>query len=89
MYQPKDTQERIMHRLKIARGHLEKVIEMVENGEYCVDIINQSRAVQNALREVDSLTLENHLKTCVVDNIRNGETQTMVEEVMKVFKSQA
>ncbi len=87
MYQPKDTQERIIHRLKIAKGHLEKVLKMAENGEYCIDIINQSRAVQNALREVDALTLENHLKTCVAEHIKNGEADTSVEEVMKIFKN--
>ncbi|MCL5784922.1 MAG: metal-sensing transcriptional repressor [Patescibacteria group bacterium] len=86
-YRPKDTQERILHRLKIARGHLEKVIQMVEGGEYCIDVINQSRAVQSALKEVDSLTLENHLKTCVVDHIKSGEIDNSIMEIMKVIKS--
>jgi len=86
MYKPIDTQERILHRLKIARGHLGKVIKMVEDHKYCIDIIHQSQAIQGALKEVDSLTLENHLKTCVVDHIKNGETEKSVEEIMKVFK---
>lgn len=86
MYRPKDIQERILHRLKIARGHLNKVIEMVEEGEYCIDVIHQSQAVQGALKEADSLTLENHLKTCVVDHIKKGETKKTVEEIMKVIK---
>lgn len=86
MYKPKNIEDRILHRLKIARGHLDKVIKMAEKGEYCIDIIHQSQAVQSALKEVDSLTLENHLKTCVVDHIKKGEAQTSVEEIMKVFK---
>lgn len=86
MYRPKDTQERILHRLRIARGHLDKVIKMIENGDYCIDIIHQSQAVQSALREADSLTLENHLKTCVVDHIKKGETETSIKEIMYVFK---
>lgn len=85
-YRPKDTQERILHRLKIARGHLDKVIRMVQKGDYCIDVIHQSQAVQSALKGADSLTLENHLKTCVVEHIQSGETQTSVEEIMKVFK---
>lgn len=87
MFRPKDLQERTTHRLKIAKGHLEKVIEMVDKNEYCIDVINQSRAVQSALKEVDALLLENHLKTCVVDHIKQGSTQETVEEVMKVFKN--
>lgn len=85
-YRPKDTQESILHRLKIAKGHLQKVIQMVESGHYCIDIIHQSRAVQRALEEVDGAVLENHLKTCVVDHIKNGEADESVKEIMNVFK---
>ena len=86
MYKPKDTQERILHRLKIARGHLEKVIKMVEKDEYCIDVIHQSQAVQRALEETDTVLLENHLKTCVVDHIRRGNVEVSTGEIMKVFK---
>lgn len=85
-YRPKDTEERILHRLKIAKGHLQKVIQMVESGQYCIDVIHQSQAIQNALHEADSLLLENHLKTCVVDHIKKGEAKTSIKEIMNVFK---
>jgi DNA-binding FrmR family transcriptional regulator len=85
-YRPKDTQERILHRLKIARGHLDKVIKMVESHDYCIDVLNQSQAVQSAIKQTDALLLENHLKTCVVDHIQKGETNSTVEEIMKVFR---
>lgn len=86
MYRPKDTEERILHRLKIAKGHLAKVISMVESGQYCIDVIHQSQAVQRALQESDSLVLENHLKTCVVDHIKKGEVSKTVKEIMEVVK---
>lgn len=85
-YRPKDTQERILHRLKIAKGHLQKVIQMIESGHYCIDVIHQSQAVQSALHEVDSLILENHLQTCVVDNIKNGDADASIKEIMNVFQ---
>ena len=85
-YRPKDTQERIVHRLKIAKGHLEKVISMVENDEYCIDILNQSQAVQSAIKETDVLILKNHLEGCVVDDIKNGKIDETVEEIIKIFK---
>lgn len=85
-YRPKDTQERILHRLKIARGHLMKVINMVEKDEYCIDVIHQSQAVQRALEETDTVVLENHLKTCVVDHIKKGNIDVSTKELMKVFK---
>ncbi len=85
-YKPKDVQERILHRLKIAKGHLQKVIQMIEEDHYCIDVIHQSQAVQRALQEADGVLLENHLKTCVVDHIRNGEVDASVQEIMNVFK---
>ena len=86
MFRPKNTQERILHRLKIARGHLEKVIKMASNQEYCIDILHQSQAVQKALKETDSVILENHLKTCASEAIKKGDNEKAIEEVMQVFK---
>jgi len=86
MYRPKDTQERIAHRLKIARGHLDKVIKMVEEDEYCIDVLHQSQAVQAALKETDSVILENHLNTCVADSISKGNKEEAIAEIMGVFK---
>ncbi len=86
MYKPKNTKERIIHRLKIARGHLDKVIAMMENHEYCIDVLHQSQAVQKAIKETDNLILENHLKTCVADAIGNGKKDEAILEIMQVFK---
>ncbi len=88
-YRPKTLKERILHRLKIARGHLNKIIEMVENDIYCIHIIHQSQAVQQALKEVDSLILENHLKSCVTNAIKQGRRDEAIAEVMEIFKKQA
>ena len=85
-YRPKDTQERILHRLKITRGHLNKVISMIEEDAYCIDILHQSEAVVKALQQTENLILESHLNSCVVDHIKAGQTQKAVEELMEVFK---
>lgn len=85
-YRPKDTRDRILHRLKIANGHLAKVINMVENDSYCVDVIHQMQAIESAIKETEGVVLENHLKTCVADSIRNGNQEESIKEVMEVFK---
>lgn len=85
-YRPKDTQERIIHRLKIAKGQLEKVIKMVEEDTYCIDILHQSHAIQKALKETDHLMLENHLQKCAADAIGKGRKEEAIKEVMQVFK---
>lgn len=87
MYRPKDMQERILHRLKISRGHLERVIKMVEEDKYCIDVMHQIHAVGSGLEETGNLVLENHLKTCAADAIRHGKQEEAVKEVMSVFKT--
>lgn len=85
-YRPKDTQERIIHRLKIAKGHLEKVMKMVEEDAYCIDVLHQIQAVDSGLKETGNLVLENHLKSCVADAISKGKTEESIAEIMQVFK---
>lgn len=77
---------KIIHRLKISKGHLEKVIQMVVKDEYCIDIVHQLLAIQSALKNVDEIILENHLKTCVADSIKKGESEEAIKEVMEVLK---
>lgn len=85
-YRPKNIKERIIHRLQIAQGHLKKVQSMVEDDIYCIEIIHQSQAVQRALKEVDNVILENHLKGCTTDAIKAGKQDEAVAEVMNVFR---
>lgn len=87
-FKPKNEKERVLHRLQIARGHLDKVIKMQNSGEYCIDVLHQSLAVQNALKEADSLILENHLKTCASNAIKKGKSTEAIAEVMNVFRKQ-
>lgn len=86
MFRPKDFQEKISHRLKISLGQLKKVVEMVDNDEYCIDVLHQSQAVQKALKEVDILMLEHHLKTCATDAVKQGKELEAIKEVIEVFK---
>lgn len=84
---PKDSsvKRNIIHRLKITKGHLEKVINMVESGEYCVDVVHQSLAIQSALKEVDKIILKNHMETCVSDSIKAGKGDEVISEVIRIF----
>lgn len=81
-----DAKQKILHRLQIARGHLEKVLKMVQDGDYCIDIVHQSMAVQSALKKVDEVILEDHLKTCVSDSIKKGDSDEAIKELMEVLQ---
>ena len=86
MFQPKSAQDRILHRFQISLGHLKKVIEMVESDQYCIDILHQSQALRKALEETENLIMENHLQTCVANDIKAGNEKKAIEEIMSVIK---
>lgn len=75
-----------LKRLKVISGHLAKVIEMVEKDRYCIDILQQSLAVQNALKAVDQLILERHLKRCVSKAVRGPGKEKSIKEVLEIFQ---
>jgi DNA-binding FrmR family transcriptional regulator len=84
---PRDrsAQRKVVHRYKIAQGHLNKVIKMLESGEYCINVVHQSLAVQSALKKADAVVLKNHLESCVADSIRKGESKEAITEIMQVI----
>ena len=86
IHRDQSTNHQILRRLRISRGHLDKVIKMVEDGVYCVDVIHQSQAVQSALQQTDELVLKNHLETCVSSDIKKGHGKKAIEEIMTVVE---
>lgn len=88
LYRKEPLKSQIIHRLKIAKGHLEKVIEMIEEDRYCIDVINQSQAVQEALRKVDEIVLKNHLQSCVIKKAKKGkiDEKKLIDEILAVFR---
>lgn len=55
--------DRILRRLKIARGHLRGIILMIGRNEYCINISQQIHAVKGALKKIDCIFLRDYLKT--------------------------
>lgn len=75
---------RTVHRLKIARGHLTKLIDMVENDNYCIDLITQSLAVRKAIKATENIILGRHLRTCFKNAMTEGsskEQERMIKEI--------
>lgn len=81
-----ETKKDVIRRMKIAQGQINKVMKMIEEEEYCPDILNQSLAVQNALKQVDAKLLEGHLKTCVKHQMQKGDTTKAVKELLQIYK---
>ena len=82
------TRKAVTQRLASAAGHISGVERMVEQEAYCIDVIKQIQAVQAALNKVNTMILDNHLRTCVTTAIQGddaGEREAVLEEITSVF----
>lgn len=73
------------NRLSIIRGHLDHVISAVQSEKYCIDILQQSLAVQSALRAVDHIILKGHLEEHVSKAIHGDDKEKSINEVIDIF----
>ncbi|MGQ9459233.1 MAG: metal-sensitive transcriptional regulator [Anaerolineae bacterium] len=83
-----EAKERILKRLKSIEGHVRGVQKMVEEDQYCIDVLAQTFAIQRALDAVNALILERHLQTCVTTAIRGEdprERERVIRELLEVF----
>ena len=83
-----DIKKRALHRARILEGQLRGVEKMIENEDYCMDIITQSLAIQKSLGSLNKLLVENHLRTHVTDMFDAGGAQRdeAIAELLKVFE---
>ena len=62
--------------------------KMIENEDYCMDIITQSLAVQKSLGSLNQLLIENHVRTHVTDMLASGNEETQkaaIEDLLKLY----
>ena len=83
-----ELKKRALHRSRILEGQMRGLERMIENEDYCVDIITQSLAIQKSLRSLNKLLVENHLRTHVTDMFAEGgdQVETAVTELLTVFE---
>ncbi|MEE8331583.1 MAG: metal-sensitive transcriptional regulator [Acidimicrobiia bacterium] len=75
-----------LNRLKTVRGHLDGILEMVEQERYCPDVMKQVSAVQGSLEKVNRVLLQNHVETCVLEAVAEGRSAQIVDELMETLK---
>ncbi len=71
--------------LKKVQGQISHIQKMIEEGRYCVDIIQQSNAAIGLLRQANNMMLESHLETCGHKlNAKNGaEKKKFIQEIIR------
>ena len=75
----------LVNRLNRIEGQIRGIKNMVENDDYCVDILNQIAASRAALGSLANILLEDHIRTCVADGIKNGDEE-IISELTKTIK---
>lgn len=80
-----ETQRDVQRRLNRAIGQLNGVKDMIEDNRYCGDVLTQLAAAESAVRRVSEIVLREHMRTCVVEEIRAGNNE-VVDEVMDLMR---
>jgi CsoR family transcriptional regulator, copper-sensing transcriptional repressor len=80
-----DTRQEALKRLNYIDGHLSGIRRMIEEDQYCVDVLHQTHAVRSAIEKLEALLLEGHLHTCVIDGIKDGREDNVLGELMQLF----
>ena len=81
-----DTRDDAIKRLSYIEGHLAGVKKMVEEDRYCVDILRQTFAVRRALQKLESQLIDGHLRTCVVDGVKQGREEQVLSELVELYE---
>ena len=76
-----------LNHLKRIEGQVRGIQNMVQDGKYCIEILNQIKAVRNALARVEGNILQKHLESCLRDSLTGDETfDEKVKELLAVWK---
>ena len=79
-----ELQADMQKRLNRAIGQLTGVKAMIEDNRYCGDVLTQLAAAEAAVRRVSEMVLAEHMRTCVVEEVRGGKDE-VIDEVLALM----
>ena len=85
-YMEDKNKSKLVRRLKLIEGQIRGLQKMIENDTYCIDVITQTSAVKQGLSNIENLLLENHLESCILNQVKSGQTAKAKGEILKVYK---
>ena len=83
-----DVRDQALRRIRILQGQVAALERQVDEDRYCMDVLDLSLSIQRALRSLDTLVIENHLRTHVVEQVSSGETEKAVRELLRLYRVQ-
>ena len=79
-----DEKRALINRLNRIEGQVRGVRSMLENDAYCADILTQVSAISAALGSFNKELLGEHVRSCVVNDVQNGNDEK-VEELIDIL----
>lgn len=80
-----DAKRDALKRLSYIEGHMAGIRRMMEDDQYCVDILKQTFAVRRAIQKLESRLLQGHLHSCVIDGVKDGREEEVLGELMELY----
>lgn len=77
--------ELINNRLNRIDGQIRGIKKMVNDDVYCNDVLIQLAAVEKAVRNLSNIILEDHLYSCITDDLEDGKLES-IDEIVSLFK---
>lgn len=71
--------------LKTARGQIDGILKMIEDGRYCIDISNQIFAASGMLKRANLLILKQHMNHCVLEAAQQGQGSEKIDEMIDIL----
>lgn len=81
----KEEKKIVTNRLNRIEGQIKGIKRMIEEDRYCNDVLMQLSAVQNSIKSLSNHVLENHLCTCVANDLKSGNME-IIDEMISLFK---
>lgn len=84
-YYNSEDKKKVLKRLAVIEGQIRGISNMVDEERYCSDILIQISSVESALKSLSDSILENHMRSCMTDEIEKGNLE-VIDEITTILK---
>ena len=81
-----EEKQKAIQSLKTARGQIDGIIKMIEDGRYCMDIANQLAATGALVKKSQVLILKQHIAHCVTAAVESNNSSEKLDEISKILE---
>lgn len=80
-----EDKNKLVTRINKLIGQMNGIKKMIEDDRYCDDILIQLSAIDKSIKSLANVILDNHMHTCLIENIENGNYE-VINEIIDLFK---